>query len=62
MISHLRSALPGAAQQDSVQSVRDPHSALQHLSVHAGVCGCRSVHPGAQRRHPRGDVVKHVVT
>lgn len=47
-INHTCFGLTGAAQQDSVQSVRDPYTTLQHLSVHTGMCRCRPVHPGAE--------------
>lgn len=57
-INHICFGLIGAAQQDSVQSVRDPYTTLQHLSVHTGMCCCRPVHPGAEWRYPRGEEVK----
>ena len=47
----------GPAQQHSVQSVCDPHSAHQHLSFHPGVCRPHAVHAGTEREHPRGERV-----
>lgn len=50
----------GAAQWNSVQSVCDSYSALQYLFVHTGKRCLRPLHPGEERQHPRGAVVKYL--
>lgn len=49
--------LSGAAQWNSVQSVCDSYSALQHLSVHTGKRCLRPLNPREERQHPRGSEI-----
>lgn len=44
----------GAAAQHLVQSVCDPHTALKHVRVHAGVCRRRTFYNGEEPEHPGG--------
>lgn len=51
----------GAAQWNSVQSVCDSYSTLQHLFIHTGKCCLCPLNPGEERQHPRGAVVKYLL-